>query len=193
MTNTFHATLFAALSLAAGAARAGAEPADITPLTYDASVSDLAPAVLATTCPINIVQISDQRFSKESIGAEFPIPTSAPEPWIDSGLDRLKSYGFTVQHSVQPVQDALNLNVRLIRAYTWYGQMRINGVVAFDIDVAGASGQHTEKFRALGSKTNMWNSKDEHVTALNYAFNHTMHKVAQALQAECMQAKLAIH
>ncbi|MFZ6760825.1 hypothetical protein ACO0K9_26760 [Undibacterium sp. Ji50W] len=192
MTNKFHAALFAAISLAACTARASTELVDITPLTYNASVSDRVPAVLAATCPISIVQVSDQRFSKESISAEFPIAASAPEPWIDSGLDRLKSYGFTVQRSAQPVPNALNLNVRLIRAYTWYGQMRINGMVAFDIDVASANGQHTEKFRALGSKTNMWNGKDEHVTALNYAFNHAMHKVAQVLQEECARAKLTM-
>jgi hypothetical protein len=182
--------LIAALSLATGSA-AIATPAsnEITPLTYDSSVSDIAPVKLTGTCMINIVRISDERFNKESIGAEFPIVSSPSEPWIESGFDRLKEYGFPVQRSAVPVANAINLNVRLIRAYTWFGNMRINGMVAIDIDMA-SSAQHSEKFRATGSKTNMWNAKSEHVTALNYALNHTMHKMAQALQSQCTQAKL---
>lgn len=187
--------LFAAICLAACAgahAASTAVPAEITPMTYDATVSDLAPANLKGACRVNLLHISDNRFSKESIGAEFAVQTSAVEPWIDSGLDMLKAYGFTVQRGETPVPAALNLDVRLIRAYTWYGQMRINGMVAFDVDLMSAAGRHTEKYRALGSKTNMWNGKSEHVTALNYAFNHTLHQLAQSLAAECTQRKLAL-
>lgn len=183
----------AALSLVlCAAAHAAAEPVEITPMTYEAGVSDVVAAKLPAACAINIVQVSDQRFSKESIGAEFPVAASAPEPWLASGLDSLAAYGYTVQRNSQPVANAVNLNVRLIRAYTWYGAMRINGMVALDVDVLGGNGQRTEKFRAAGSKSNMWNGKSEHVTALNYAFNHTLHKMAQALQGECTQAKLAM-
>jgi hypothetical protein len=185
---TSHKLLIAALSLASCGLVHGAN--EVTPMTYSASVSDVNATNLAPACAINIVQVSDQRFNKESIGAEYPIVASAPEPWIISGLDNLKAYGFTVQVSDKPVAEAINLNVKLIRAYTWFGHMRINGMVAFDVDMASGAGQRTEKFRAAGSKTNMWGAKDEHVTALNYAFNHAMHKMATALQLECAQAKL---
>lgn len=183
--------LIAALLLATGTT-AIAKPAtnDITPLTYDSSVSDISPVKLTGTCTVNITNISDGRFSKESIGAEFPIESSPSEPWVGSGLERLKEYGFTVQRSAAPTANAINLNVRLIRAYTWFGNMRINGMVALDVDM-NVPEQPAMKFRSTGSKTNMWNAKSEHVTALNYAFNHTMHKLALALQTQCSQSKLA--
>lgn len=185
--------LLATLSLAfCASARAAAEPVEITPMAYEENVSDVPAAKLPAACAINIIQVTDQRFSKESIGAEFPVVASAPEPWITSGLDSLKTYGFTVQRNSQPVANAVNLNVRLIRAYTWYGPMRINGMVAMDVDVMGNNGQRTEKFRATGSKSNMWNGKSEHVTALNYALNHTLYKMAQSLQNECTHSKLAL-
>lgn len=186
--------LLAAVSLAACAGvHAASTPAavEITPMTYDGTVNDLVPAKLNGACAINIMHISDQRFSKESISAEFPVQASAAEPWIDSGLDSLKAYGFTIQRAQTPVPNALNLDVRLIRAYTWYGQMRINGMVALDVDLMTAADRRMEKYRALGSKSNMWNGKSEHVTALNYAFNHTLHQMAQSLATECAQRKLA--
>ena len=192
--NNLSKFLFAALSLASCAgvhAAATSAPVEITPMTYDSTVNDLAPVKLNGACPINIMHVSDQRFSKESISAEFPVQASAAEPWLDSGLDMLKAYGFTIQRGQTPVPTALNLDVRLIRAYTWYGQMRINGMVALDVDLMTTTDRRMEKYRALGSKSNMWNGKSEHVTALNYAFNHTLHQMAQSLAAECAQRKLA--
>jgi hypothetical protein len=187
--------LFAALASAACAGTQAASapaslPEEITPMAYDGTVSDLVPAKLDGACTLNILRVSDRRFNQESIGAEFPVQATAPEPWVDSGLNRLKSYGFTVLRGEQPVPAALNLDVRLIRAYTWYGQMRINGMVAMDVDLINANAQSTEKYRALGSKSNMWNGKSEHVTALNYALNHTIHQMAQSLAAVCTQHKL---
>jgi hypothetical protein len=187
--------LFAALSLVACACTHAAStpaPVEITPMTYDSTVNDFVPARLNGACPINILHISDRRFNKESIGADSLIPAGATEPWLNGGLDMLKAYGFTVQHGEIPVPTALNLDVNLIRAYTWYGQMRINGMVALDVDLMTTAGQRTEKYRSLGSKTNMWGSKSEHVTALNYALNHTVHQMAQSLAAECAQRKLAL-
>lgn len=174
------------------AAHAVAAPDDIVPMTYEDTVSDMTPATLSSVCPINIVQVFDQRLSKEGISTAIPVVASAPEPWIHSGLDRLKAYGFTVQHNSQPVANAVNLNVRLIRAYTWNVDMRINGMVALDVDVLGSNGQRTEKIRAAGSKSNIWGAKSEYVTALNYSFNHALHKMAHVLQSECTQARLAM-
>lgn len=102
--------LFAAISLAACAgvhAASTSAPVETTPMTYDSTVNDLVPAKLDGACPINILHISDRRFSKESIGAELSIQTSATEPWIDTGLDALKAYGFTVQRGETPVPTAL--------------------------------------------------------------------------------------
>jgi hypothetical protein len=187
--------LIASLSLAVcTCTHAASTPvtAEITPMTYDSTVNDFVPAKLKDACLINILHVADRRFNRESIGTDSAIPTSAPEPWLNSGLDMLTAYGFTVQHGDVPVPTALNLDVRLIRAYTWYGQMRINGMVALDVDLMTAAGQRSEKYRSLGSKSNMWGSKSEHVTALNYALNGTLHQMAQALATECAQRKFAL-
>ncbi len=181
--------LIAAFSLACCSGASFALAAEeITPLTYDASVTDIPAVKLSNTCNINIVQISDQRFSKENLGTEMPVPITAAEPWLESGFGKLKEYGFNVQRNNQAAANALNLYVRLIRAYTWFGDLRINSMVAMDVDF-DAEGQNTEKFRATGSKTNMVGAKSEHVTAINYALNHTIHKMAQSLQTRCAQVK----
>lgn len=186
-----HLLIMALLGIGACTASAASTPTEITPFTYDASVSDVTPTLLTSNCRVNVVHVADHRFRKDGIGAEFPVVTGPSEPWLNSGLERLKEYGFKVQRSDKPLPDAINLNVRLIRAYTWYGQMRINGMVAFDVEVATPAGPRSEKFRSTGSKTNMWNGKGEHVTALNYAFNHAMHKMAQSLKQDCAQVKVA--
>lgn len=181
--------LVAVCLLASAGAHAAQEP---TTMAYDSGPNDLSVTRLPHACLINIRQVSDERFNKESISAETPVPASAPEPWVNSGLDGLKAYGFNLQRSSQLVPTALNLDVRLIRAFTWFGEMRINGMVALDVDLATADGSRLQKYRAFGSKTNMANSDSEHVTALNYAFNHTLHEMAQSLAAECSQRKLAL-
>jgi hypothetical protein len=187
-------TLFASLAigtLAASAALAAA-PVELTPLTYDAVTSDVTPVKQPGACQINVVHVADERFGKDGIGADFPVATSPTDPWLSSGLDSLKAYGFTVQHTGAPIPNAINLDVKLIRAYTWFGHMRINGMVAVDVDMASPAGAKSQKFRAAGSKSNMWGAKTEHVTALNYAINSMVQKMAMSLQSECMQAKLAL-
>lgn len=184
--------MFAALAFGVLTASAAAAPIEITPLTFDAGSNDVTPVKQPGACQLNIVHLIDQRFGKDGIGAEFPVTTGATEPWVSAGLDSLKAYGFAVQHSGAPVPNAINMDVKLIRAYTWFGNMRINGMVAVDVDLALPSGAKSQKFRATGSKANMVNGKSEHVTALNYAINAMVNKMALSLQAECTQAKLAL-
>lgn len=179
-----------AAALAATTMSAYAAP-DKTPLVYDSTVNDTVPAATAGACPINIVSITDNRFSKEGMGADTPIVTDSPEPWLSTGLDTLKAYGYTVQHSSTPVPNALNLDVKLIRSYSWYGHMRINGMVAVDVLVGSPDGAKLRKFRAAGSKTNMMGATSEHITALNYALNHMVNQMAAGLASECAARKLA--
>jgi hypothetical protein len=184
--------MFAVLAFAALTASAAAAPVEITPLTYDAGTNDFTPVKQAGACQLNIVHLTDQRFARNGVGADAPVVTGETEPWVSSALDSLKAYGFTVQHSGAPIPNAINMDVKLIRAYTWFGNMRINGMVAVDVDLALPAGAKSQKFRATGSKNNMMGSKSEHVTTLNYALNAMVHKMAMSLQAECTQAKLAL-
>lgn len=181
-THLLKAAAASVLALAALPAIAAPEK---TPLVFDASVSDARPALRKDACKLNIMGISDERFSKDGVGVDAPVATDAPQAWIGAGLESLKAYGYAVQRSNAPVAGAVNLDVRLIRAYTWLADMRINGMVATDVTLVSPSGSKTRKFRASGSKTNMWGASAEHVTALNYALNHMVHQMAEGLSSEC--------
>ncbi|PWF49105.1 hypothetical protein [Massilia glaciei] len=171
---------------------AHAAPVEKTPLSYDAQATEIVRITpLQGACAINFMSISDRRFTKDGIGADMPIPSGPPEPWISASLDTLKAYGFPVTHSASPVPGAVNLDVRLTRAYTWITHMRINGMVAIEAESKQADGVKTEKFRSAGSKTNMWGAKSEYVTALNYAVNSVVDQMAPALLRHCQSAKTA--
>lgn len=165
--------------------------AERTVLTFDPGTSDVRAAPLAGACAINVMQVSDQRFTKDGVGVDTPILTEPPQAWVASSFDSLAAYGFTVQHSAKPVPTAVNLNVNLIRAYTWFGNMRINGMVAVDVGFPAKADTPVEKFRAAGSKANMMGATSEHVTALNYAANNMIGKLAPALLKHCKDVKLA--
>jgi hypothetical protein len=181
------AALAAVLSTAA---QAGTEPTEITPLVYEPASTDVQAQRQAGACTINIMHIADARPMKESIGVDTAIPSGPTEPWLSASFDSLKLYGFTLTHADTPQPQAVNLDVALIRAYSWFGPMRINGMVAVDVALNSPQGVLKEKFRATGSKTNMWNAKTEHVTALNYALNAMIFNMAPVLKHHCELAKL---
>lgn len=188
-TNIIVAALaaFTVSALPSASAAAGEQ----TVLKFDAGSSDVRAVALAGACTINIMQVNDQRFTKDGVGVDSSIPTDPPQTWIANSLDSLAAYGFTVQHSATPVPTAVNVNVNLIRAYTWFGNMRINGMVAVDVTFPARPDAPVEKFRSAGSKSNMMGANSEHVTALNYAANHMVSKLAPALLKHCKDAKLA--
>lgn len=185
---------FVFLAAAALCAPLSYAAADVVPLAYDAATADQPPAVLKGACEINILTASDQRNNKETIGWQFTIPQEGAGDavsWMNAGLDSLKAYGFKVQRSSTSVSGAVNLNVRLIRAYTWPANMRINGTVAMDVGVVKADGsEEVFKVRANGSKTNMAASQGEFVTALNYAANNAYGSLAANLQSRCANSKI---
>ncbi len=189
LMNVLMASAIACACAAAPAAQAATD--EKTVLTFEPGSRDIAPARLAGACAVNIMSINDHRLTKDSIGVDTVTPTDAPQAWISKSLDGLTEYGFKVQHSATPVPDALNLNVDLIRAYTWFGNMRINGMVALDVTQPAMPDAPAAKYRAAGSKTNMWGANSEHVTALNYAVNGLLNQMAPSLQKRCMEAKLA--
>lgn len=184
-------TSILAILLAGAAGMSCAQTVEQTTVNYEPGSNDNTPAVQAGACAVNIVGVADARPAKDGISIDAPVPTAALESWVAGSLDTLRAYGYTVQHvnSVQP--GMLNLDVRLIRAYTWFGHMRINGVVALDVAVRDPSGQQMRKFRASGSKNNMMGAKSEHVTSLNYALNNVVDQMAHALTGECGQRRLA--
>jgi hypothetical protein len=171
---------------------ATAVEADKLVMAYEATAVDVVPVPLPSACAVNIASVTDQRNNMESISADRSLPSQGAVTWVKSGLDNLKVYGYRVQQNPTPMPDAVNVDVQLIRSYTWFGNMRINGTVAMDVGITPVGGaRQVQKFRALGSKTNVWGAPSEHLTTLNYAFNNLSSKLAVALQSACAGAKTA--
>lgn len=180
---------FGSLALFADAIAQGKEK---LVLAYNAAEVDTPPVRLSTTCTLNVTSVADRRNNVENISSDHELPAGDPTPWIKSGLENLKVYGYDVRQNPTPMAGAVNLDVQLIRSYTWMGNMRINGMVAMDVGITPAGGTRTvQKFRASGSKTNMWGASSEYLTTLNYSFNNVLQKMATSLQAACSEAKTA--
>jgi hypothetical protein len=139
------------------------------------------------------MNIQDARRSRLNVGVDMPIAAEAPEPWVKASIDSLKQFGFKIQHNKAPTANALNLDVRLIRAYTWISALRANAMVAIEVDITSPQGSITEKYRAYDSveKISMFNPKSEHIAALNLAANSMAIRLAESLHKQCSVAKLA--
>lgn len=157
------------------------------PLVYNADALDAKPVWFPKACMLNIVSVSDRRRNTENVSVDHALATDPPSAWIRSGLDGLKVYGFKVQHSDKPVPEAINLDLGVTRAYAWESHMRINGTVAMDVGITPPGGERrVQKFRASGSKTNMVGADSEYLTALNYALNNLLRKMAFEMNAVCV-------
>ncbi|MQA20689.1 hypothetical protein [Rugamonas rivuli] len=172
--------------LAAAVHAPAAQAVENAVLAYDAATRDTPPVRYPNACAINLLSVTDGRNNKETIGnAVIPIVAGEPLTWLNGGLDNLAAYGFKVQHSPTPVAGAVNLDISLIRAYTFHAGMRINGTVAMDMGVLRSGKRDVVKVRAAGSKANMMNSTSEFVTALNYALNNATGSMAFTLKSLC--------
>lgn len=146
------------------------------------------PAVrLSGTCPVAVLGVSDLRPNKETIGYDFKALLSGdPAPWMGDALRNLGAHGFAVQ---DPGPGAIGIRATLTRAYVWTASLRINAMVAMELEFRRPDGAAvTAKYRAFGSKTNMWGATDEFMTTLNYAMNNVLLKVAADLQKACSGA-----
>jgi hypothetical protein len=161
--------------------------ADQIAMTFDASTNDATPSKLVDHCLVSIAGIRDERNNKESIGVEFrPLLSGDPIPWVSAALQTLQNYGYKVIDGKTETPGAIVINASLIRSYTYHGPMRINGTVALDTQMTLPSGEKlNRKYRAAGSKANMAGSDSEYVTALNYAINGLVEKMAKDMQPMC--------
>jgi hypothetical protein len=167
----------------------GAYEADRVAMNYEPESVDTVPAPLAGACSVAIAQAADIRPNKESIGHEFkPILSGDPVPWVGTALEDLKRYGFSVQRmdTLKPVAGTIVVRPELYRTYVWHGQLRINGMVAMNVEFITPSGKHvTRKYRASGSKNNWAAATGEYMTALNYAMNNAVAKLAGDMVKLC--------
>ena len=126
--------------------------------------------------------LTDSRFNKETVGSDFkPLLSADPTPWMRDALRNLKAHGFAVQDS-----GGLQVDASLTRAYVWTASMRINAMVAMDVEFVRPSGEKSRaKYRAFGGKTNVWGATDEFMTTLNYAMNNLLEKIAADAQRFC--------
>lgn len=105
---------------------------------------------------------------------------------MGDALRNLKAHGYAVQ---DPAPGAIGIRANLTRSYVWTASLRINAMVALDVEYQRPNGTPVAaKYRAYGSKTNMWGATDEFMTTLNYALNNVLLKVAADLQKACSGA-----
>lgn len=178
-----------AAALACGAALAQPVPDESARVSMKFSADDMGhPAVrLSGTCPVSVVEVADQRPNKETVGYDFKALLSGdPVPWVGDALRNLKAHGFAVQ---DPGPGAVGIRARLTRSYVWTASLRINAMVALEVEYQRPNAAPVAaKYRAFGSKTNMWGATDEFMTTLNYAMNNVLLKVAADLQKACSGA-----
>ncbi len=177
--------------LAAGAALliAGAPAAaqDAVSMVYDPKAVETPPQKVAGACALAVIGIADNRNNKETVGSEFrPLLSKDPTPWVGAALGQLGDYGYTVARAGGAKPGVVAINAALTRAYTFHGPLRLNGVVAMDARITTAAGRQMDrKYRASGSKTNMWGAVDEYMETLNYAMNNLLAQLAADLQKAC--------
>lgn len=168
---------------------AAAYVADKVSMKYDPNSTDAVPAPIPGACSVVLVHATDIRPNKVSIGHEYrPILSGDPVPWVDAALDDLTRYGFKVKHadSFKPEAGAIVVRPELFRSYTWHAQLRINSMVAMNIDFITPSGKSLKKkYRASGSKSNWAGGTEEYMTALNYAINSNVGKLAHDMVKLC--------
>lgn len=176
----------AALAVACGTALAQPVPDESARVSMKYSADDVGhPATrLSGTCPVAVVAVADQRPNRETVGYDFKALLSGdPVPWVDDALRNLKAHGFAVQ---DPAPGVIGIRANLTRAYVWTASLRINSMVALELEYQRPGGMPARaKYRAFGSKTNMWGATDEFMTTLNYAMNNLLLKVAADLQKAC--------
>jgi hypothetical protein len=184
MTNRIGAAV-AALCAALLVAPAAAQ--DTVSMAYEPNSTDAPPVRLAGACAITVTGIGDQRNNKETVGSEFrPLLSPDPLPWVEKSLAQLGAYGYTVSRAASAKPGEVALSADLRRAYTFHGPLRLNGVVAIDARITAPDGKRIEKkYRAFGSKTNMWGAVDEYMTALNYAMNNLLGQMSADLLKVC--------
>jgi hypothetical protein len=156
-------------------------------MTYDPKMSDSVAAPVPGACALTVTAIADQRNNKETVGSEFrPLMSKDPVPWVGAALGGLNDWGYRVTRASQAAPGTAAVSATLTRAYTFHGPMRINGVVALDARITAPSGKQIDrKYRALGSKTNMWGAVNEYMDTLNYAMNAVLAQMAADLKDIC--------
>ena len=173
----------------AGAAAGTAAAQDAVSMAYDASLSDTPAARMPGACGVTVTGIADRRNNTETVGSEYkPLLSRDPVPWVRAAFGGLGAWGYTVGSSPAAKPGEVAIDASLIRAYTFHGPMRINGVVALDARVTTPSGKRIDrKYRAFGSKTNMMAATSEYMDALNYAMNDLLAKLAADLKEFCAE------
>lgn len=168
---------------------AGAYEADRVSMNFEPDSIDVPPAPLTGACSVAIAQATDIRPNKETIGHEFrPILSGDSVPWVGAALEDLKRYGFTVQRldTLKPVAGTIVVRPELYRSYAWHGHLRINGMVAMNVEIITPSGKHVaRKYRASASKNNWAGATAEYMTALNYAMNNAVARLAGDMVKLC--------
>jgi len=169
------------------AAQCGVHAADVADLTFTPPEGEPAPRQLVRDCVVNIVGIADARNNRETIGRFArggSVRAGDALPWLGASLERLAAYGYAVERSAAPRAGAVNIDVRLTRAYTFYWWPQMGGTVALEVALPGTAAPL--KLRQMGFRgAGNWDGAQQHVKALNLGADRVIETLAAALKPAC--------
>lgn len=199
-----HMTFVPCIGVVAGVLAGGAGGAvyaqEREPLKMAYSAADREAGTIErvnAACPVALAPVIDGRRNTETIGfalLQGPLLSGKLDGWTREGLAELKGYGLQLSNAethAEPSGNAIAMQAKLDRAYTWQVGFKIFSMVTMKITYLREGGVKQEKsYRAHGDKTNMWGAQAEHVTTLNYGLNNLLPAIAQDLKTVCEGGKL---
>lgn len=162
-------------------------------MVYRPGEGEAAPQVVAQGCPVNIVSVTDGRNNRETIGLyryRESLLAGDMLPWVGGALERLKASGFQLMRESAPRARAVNIDVRLTRAYTFSWSPYRGGMVAMEVGIDGAAAPVKLRRMAFKGEGN-WDGPNAHVALLNRVADQVVDSLAEALLPAC--AGLAGH
>jgi hypothetical protein len=180
----------AALALPLLAVLGTASAVEVAEMTYRPDV-DLSPRPLVQNCAVKVV-LGDGRTNRDTIGridVTESVVAGDVLPWLGAVVDRLNVYGYTVVHGA-PDRGAVNIEVRLTRAYTFFVPGHLGGMLAVEVTVPGRTAP-VKLRRAMLRPWRNWGGASNHVAALNRAADGVVDDLAKALKPSCPGAPAA--
>lgn len=90
-------------------------------LKYDPSVRDSTPKAISQPCNINFIAFLDLRNNQDNIGNELnTLRVDGVMSWFEQGLLGLRAYGYATTREGMVKPNALNIDARLTRSYTFW-------------------------------------------------------------------------
>lgn len=133
-------------------------------------------------CAIHFVDIQDARDNKETIGASGSKPLRARA--VDNWLQQYKS-DILDQLPYDPDKQKIDINVELLRMYSYAQGASIRGVVAAKLSLESENVNEVIFLRGYSSRTNWNNLTGEYADAVNKAGYDLALTIEDTLREHC--------